>query len=209
MNIVEPTQDDQAAANFVRPRSEVLSRLLDMPAANVADAMERLSVVDGRVHAMWQGMRVVGPALTVLVRPGDNLLIHRAVGVAKPGDVIVVSGGADESRALIGEVLSTRASQRGVGGFVIDGAVRDIDELKRIGLPVFARGLSPAGPFKFGPGHIGRAVAVGGTSVSPGDIVVGDSDGVVIIPLSTAEVVVRDAEAIVEAESRHRASVGR
>jgi RraA family protein len=175
--------------------ANLLTRLAQLPTANVADAMDRLGVLDSRIKPVWAGATVVGPAYTVWTRAGDNKVVHEALGLAEPGDVIVVNGQGDESRALIGELMAERARASGIAGFVIDGAVRDAKTIGAIGLPVFARAVTPAGPYKYGPGHLGRTVAVGGVAVAPGDVVVADADGVIIVPRAEATQILAAAEA--------------
>ncbi|MEV0612766.1 methyltransferase [Nonomuraea sp. NPDC050404] len=187
--------------------SDPLSRLAALPTANIGDAMERLGVLDSRIRAVWPGARVAGRAFTVWTRSGDNALIHQALDTVGPGDVIVVNGGGDESRALIGELIGQRAKNKGVAGFVIDGAVRDAEGLGEMGLPVFARAVTPAGPYKNGPGHLGRTIAVGGVAVAPGDLILGDADGVVVVPLGEAERVAGAAEAVFALEEGKRAAI--
>ncbi len=186
---------------------EVIRRFAALPVANIGDAMERLGVVDPRVRAIWPGARIAGTAFTVLTRSGDNLFIHKALEVVQPGEVIVVNGQGDESRALLGDLIGARAKARGVAGFVIDGAVRDASGLAEISMPVFARGVSPAGPYKHGPGSLGKAIAVGGVVVAPGDIIVGDSDGVAVVPKADALSVLTKAEAISACECTKRAAI--
>jgi RraA family protein len=173
---------------------DMLRRFAQLPTANVADAMDRLGVLDSRIKGVWSNATVVGPAYTVWTRAGDNKVLHEALHRAQPGDVIVVNGQGDESRALIGELMAERAKASGIAGFVIDGAVRDAETITEIEVPVFARAVTPAGPYKNGPGHHGRTIAVGGVAVAPGDIVIGDADGVVIVPLADATQVLEDAE---------------
>lgn len=196
-----------ARADFTRPDPALIGRLAALPAANIGDAMDRLGALDSHIQAIWPGARVAGPALTVWTREGDNAAIHEALGIARPGDVIVVNGGGDEGRALLGELIGGRAKAAGVAGFVLDGAARDAADLGEIGMPVFARACTPAGPYKNGPGRIGVTVAVGGVAVSPGDVVVGDGDGVVVVPLADLERVVLAAEAVFEDEGRRRAVI--
>jgi RraA family protein len=179
---------------FDRASTDMLRRFAALPTANVADAMDRLGVLDSRIKGVWPNATVVGPAYTVWTRAGDNKFVHEALRLAQPGDVIVVNGQGDESRALIGELMAERAKATGIAGFVIDGAVRDAEAIGEIEFPVFARAVTPAGPYKHGPGHLGRTVAVGGVAVAPGDIVVGDADGVVIVPLADAAQVLQSAE---------------
>jgi regulator of RNase E activity RraA len=185
----------------------LLSRFATLPAANIGDAMDRLGVLDSRIQAVWPGATIVGTAFTVWTRSGDNKLIHEAIEQARPGDVITVNGGGDESRALIGELIGGRAKARGIAGFVIDGAVRDAQGLAEYDMPVFARAVTPAGPYKFGPGILGEPVAVGGVVVTPGDIVVADGDGVVIIPLARAAQIADAAEAKRDREDASRATI--
>ncbi|MCU1405338.1 MAG: proA 1 [Glaciihabitans sp.] len=183
--------------------STLIDRYSRVPAANVGDAQERFGVATG-IHAVWAGARLAGPAFTVWTRAGDNLYLHKALDAAQPGDVIVVNGSGDESRALIGDLIGIRAKALGIAGFVIDGAVRDADELGSLGLPVFARGVTPAGPYKFGPGRLQQPVAIGGIVVAPGDIVVADADGVVIVRQEDAEAVLEAAELIERREGEKR-----
>lgn len=197
--------EDLAAADFPRPDAGLVARLAALPSANIGDAMDRLGAMDSRIGPIWPGATVAGPAFTVWTRSGDNDAVHRALAVAQPGDVIVVSGGADESRALIGEIMGARARTRGLAGFVLDGAARDAQGLADITMPVFARAVTPAGPYKFGPGHLSCPVAVGGVAVLPGDIIVGDADGVVVIPQARAHAVAEAAEAVLAMEDGRRA----
>jgi RraA family protein len=176
---------------------DMLNRFAQLPTANIADAMDRLGALDSRIKGVWPDATVAGPAYTVWTRAGDNKFLHEALRRANPGDVIVVNGQGDESRALIGELMAERAKAAGIAGFVIDGAVRDAEDIGEIEFPVFARAVTPAGPYKFGPGHLGRTVAVGGVAVAPGDIVVGDRDGVVVVPIGEA------AQVLLAAEAKH------
>lgn len=194
------------ATTFLRAAPSLLERFRALPAANVGDAMERLGVIDPAIHAVWPGARLVGSAFTVWTRSGDNLVVHQAIDLAAPGDVIVVNGGGDASRALVGELMGTRAKVRGLAGYVIDGAIRDAMDLGAMALPVFARGSSPAGPYKNGPGKLLTAIAVGGVCVRPGDVLVADGDGVVVVPLEEAEDVLTRAEEIHRTEAAKRAS---
>ncbi|MFC5834699.1 RraA family protein [Nonomuraea insulae] len=186
---------------------DALARLAVLPTANIGDAMDRLGVLDSRIRSTWPGARVAGRAFTVWTRSGDNALIHQALEVVRPGDVIVVNGGGDESRALIGELIGQRAKNAGVAGFVIDGAIRDAEGLGEMGMPVFARAVTPAGPYKNGPGHLGRTIAVGGVAVAPGDLVLGDADGVVVVPLAEADRIAQAAEAVFVTEEGKRAAI--
>jgi regulator of RNase E activity RraA len=151
---------------------------------------------------------MVGPAFCVLTAPGDNKAIHSAIDDAAPGDVIVVAAGGYVDRALIGELMAGRAAARGLAGIVIDGAVRDAHDIGEMQFPVFARGVTPAGPYRNGPGLHQIPVAIGGVAVSPGDIVMGDDDGVVVIRQQELGVVLTRAEAKHAAEATQRAAIG-
>ncbi|BBX32316.1 dimethylmenaquinone methyltransferase [Mycolicibacterium mageritense DSM 44476 = CIP 104973] len=198
---------ENAANRFRRPSAELLESFAKLPTANVADAMDRLGALDSRIKPVWAGATIVGPAFTVWTRAGDNKFLHEALRLAAPGDVLVVNGEADESRALIGELMAERAKTRGIAGFVIDGAVRDADTIGEIEVPVFARAITPAGPYKHGPGRLACTVAVGGVAVIPGDIVLGDSDGVVVVPQGVAAEVLTRAEAKFADETARRADI--
>ncbi len=187
--------------------SEVLQRYAALPTANIGDAMDRLGIMDAGIKPVWPGARLVAPAFTILTRSGDNLLVHEALDAARPGEVVVVNGFGDTTRALIGELIARRAMARGLAGFVIDGAVRDVDDLARLGLPVFARAVTPAGPYKNGPGRLQVPVAVGRLCVCPGDLVIGDSDGVAVVPRQDLWHVLGAAEEIFENEARKRSAI--
>lgn len=146
--------------------------------AVISDNLHRLPGSVG-LRAFHRGAKLVGTALTVRVRAGDNLAIHQALNIAQPGDVIVVDGGGDTSRALIGEIMKAIAESRGAAGFVIDGAIRDAGAFAASDFPCYARAAIHRGPYKNGPGEINVPVSVGGWIVSPGDVVVGDEDGIV------------------------------
>lgn len=126
-------------------------------------------------------MKLVGTAFTVDVRPGDNLMIHAAMSLAKPGDVLVIDGKGDQTAALMGTIMMTACRKLGIAGVVIDGAVRDGLEIDEMKFPVFSVGTNPNGPTKLVPGRIGHPIAVGGVTVNPGDFVLGDADGVVVV----------------------------
>ena len=183
----------------------LIAALGNLASANVADAMERLGVAEG-IFPIWPGARLAGPAHTVWTRSGDNREVHAALDQAEPGSVLVINGGGDLTRALIGELMATRAAKRRLAGFVIDGAVRDREALTELGLPIFARAVTPAGPYKNGPGRQQCPVAIGGVCVLPGDIVLGDGDGVVIVPRAMASTVLETAQAIETNEAIKRAS---
>ncbi|MGO4421941.1 RraA family protein, partial [Streptomyces sp. MCAF7] len=182
-----------------RPTAEVVSGYEGLATANIGDAMDRLGLLDSGISAVWSSARAVGRALTVWTRAGDNQAIHEALKIAQPGDVIVVNGAGDTSRALIGELIAERARARGVVAMVLDGAARDVEVLAEMGFPVWARAVTPAGPYKFGPGRVGEPVAVGGVVCRTGDLVAADGDGVVVVPADRAVSVLAAAREV-EAE---------
>lgn len=201
------TTGTTTAVDFDRPSSALINRLAALPAANIGDAMERLGVADSAIQAIWPGAKLAGPAFTVWVAAGDNRGIHDSLVAARPGDVVVVSGGGDTSRALLGELIGERAISAGLAGFALDGAARDAEVLGEIGLPVFARATTPAGPYKNGPSRIAVPIAFGGVPVLPGDIIIGDSDGVVVVPRDRAEEIAAAAEAVFADEAERRARI--
>jgi RraA family protein len=176
-----------------RPSPALVAALGEMVTAHLSDNMSRLQGAAAAIRPMHRGGRLAGVALTVRVPPGDNLLVHKAIDIAAPGDVIVVDAGGALGQAIIGDIMTSHAAKRGVAGFVIDGAIRDADELAARDFPVYARGVTHRGPYKNGPGEIGVPVSIGGMVVNPGDIVVGDGDGVVAVPLADAEAVLAAA----------------
>jgi len=153
-----------------------------MAVANVSDTMNRMTAGGATLRPMHAGGVLAGPALTVKTRPGDNLLIHKAIEIAKPGDVIVVDAGGDLTNSLIGEIMVTEAAAAGVAGFVINGAIRDFGAIHRGAFPVFAAGVSHRGPYKNGPGEINVPIAIGGMVINPGDLILGDDDGLLCVP---------------------------
>lgn len=178
-------------------------------ASILADVGGRRGTLHGRIQPLAKSMKISGPAVTVEVRPGDNLMIHAALQLAQPGDVIVVDGKGDLSCALTGALMAAHAQKVGVAGFVIDGAVRDTDECARGSFPVFAAGANPNGPLKASGGRINWPISVGGTTVNPGDLIVGDADGVAVIPRELAAAIVGGAQAKVDAEAERMKAIGR
>ncbi len=182
-----------------RPSRELIEQFSGLPVANIADEMYRFSCVDARIKPL-NGTPLLGSAFTVKSRTADNLLLHKAIGMAMPGDVIVVDVQGDMVNAVIGELMMTDAKKRGLAGVVIDGAVRDVDALRNLGFPVYAAGVTPKGPYKDGPGEINVPVCCGGIVVNPGDIIVGDGDGIVVINAKDAAAIAQRAKAKMKAE---------
>lgn len=171
----------------IHPRQRVVgkddvARFRQIPVANVSDCMSRMSAGGARLRPMHDGTLMAGPALTVRCRPGDNLLVHKALSLAEPGDVIVVDAGGDLTNAIIGEIMAAYAVTRGVAGIVINGSIRDAGTLRKSSLPVYAAGVTHRGPYKDGPGVINGTVALDGMTIEPGDLVLGDEDGLLCVP---------------------------
>lgn len=185
---------------FERVSPQLVAQAKGFPAAILADVGGRRGTLGGRIQGLSKAMKVAGPAFTVEVRPGDNLMIHAALMLAKPGDVIVVDGKGDLSCALTGGLMAAHAKAAGIAGFVIDGAVRDTDECAAGEFPIFAAGCNPNGPTKGVPGWIGIPVSLAGTPVNPGDLIVGDADGVVVVPREQAAEIVGGAQAKIDSE---------
>jgi RraA family protein len=174
----------------------------EIPVSNVSDCMARMTASGPRLRPMHKGGRLGGPALTVKVRPGDNLMIHKALQMAQPGDVIVVDAGGDLTNSLFGEIMSTYAISRGIAGIVLNGSIRDIDVISAGNWPVYAAGVTHRGPYKDGPGEINVPIAIDGMVVHPGDLVLGDADGVLCVPYDEVEAVLAEARGKVALERK-------
>lgn len=183
------------------PPKDLIEAYKSLPAANVADCMGRISAMNSEIRLMTKPFSgsMVGPALTIKARPGDNLMLHKALNMIEEGDIIVVSNGGDRSQSLMGEIMAAYAKSKKVGGFVFDSPIRDIDVLYDLGVPIYATGATPGGPFKEGPGEINVPIACGNIHVNPGDIILGDSDGVIVIPR-------QDAAALLEVAKKFSAN---
>lgn len=186
--------------DFPRPSAELLAKFDGIPIPNIGDAMNRTAAISAQITPV-NNVRLTGTAYTVRVPAGDNLLFYYAIDNAKPGDVIVVDGGGFEERALCGEIMATYAAKRGIAGFVINGAIRDKVELSGMNFPVFAKAACPNGPYKNGPGEINVPVNIGGRIVCPGDILVGDGNGLVVVRPEDAEKVLDSAHAVMKKEA--------
>ena len=167
--------------DFERVPPAIVAQASAFAASILADVAGRRGTLDGRITPLSRSTHLAGPALTVEVRPGDNLMIHAAMALAQPGDVLVVDGKGDRSCALMGAIMITACKKLGLGGVVLDGAHRDTEDLLALGFPVYSVGSNPNGPTKSVPGRIGWPISCGGVAVNPGDLVVGDGDGVVVI----------------------------
>lgn len=186
------------------PDPEIMNQFKEIPASNTGDVMGRNSAMHPRIHLVSapKAQMMVGPAFTVKVRAGDNLALHAALNYCSEGDVLVVSNEGDNTRALMGEVMMAYLYQtKKVAGIVLDGPIRDIDEIGKWDFPVYCTGTTPGGPYKDGPGEINVPVACGNISVNPGDIILGDPDGVICIPRKDAAQVLVDAKDFMEKDA--------
>jgi regulator of RNase E activity RraA len=175
--------------NIDRPAPEVVAAFEPYDTPLISDLMNRLYTMSPAIRCMTDPpLGVLGPACTIKAYPGDNLMVHKSLDVAKPGDVLVIDTHSSELTAVMGDILSTKARHRGIAGVVIDGLVRDLPAIRALGnFPVFARGVTPIGPLHRGPGEINHAISAGGIVVHPGDIIVGDLNGVLVVPQELAE----------------------
>lgn len=190
----------------VAPKAQV-DAFTKLPVANVSDSMSRMTAGGSRIRPMHASGGMAGVALTVKARPGDNLMLHKAIDMAGPGDVIVIDAGGDTTNALFGELMLAYAIKRGVAGLVFNGAIRDADAIRETNHPVFAAGVTHRGPYKDGPGEINVPVSIDGMVVHPGDIVIGDGDGVLCVPMAEAEDILTRTQAKHEAETRQMQAI--
>ncbi|MDH2328043.1 RraA family protein [Cereibacter sp. SYSU M97828] len=181
------------AANRTAVAADLIRRLAQVPVACISDSMFRMAAGGARLRPIGQA-RMVGPAITVKVPPGDNLMVHKALDMAMPGMVLVVDAGGDLTNAIIGERMVAVAAARQLAGIIINGAIRDAEALRNHTVPVFAAGVTHRGPYKNGPGEINFPVAIDGMVIESGDLIASDDDGFVCIPLRDAETVCALAE---------------
>jgi RraA family protein len=174
-------------ASASRPDAALTAAFAEFETPDVSDLMNRLYTMSPAIHSLTgPSLRILGPACTVKVFPGDNLMVHKALDIARPGDIVVIDAGGSSMNAVLGDIISTKARHRGIAGFVVDGLVRDLPGIMELQFPVFARGTTPIGPLHRGPGEINFPIQCGGIVVNPGDIITGDMNGVVVVPQEIA-----------------------
>jgi RraA family protein len=189
------------------PTAGVVAAFRNIPVAAIGDAMSRqVGTIGLRAYHARLDTVLCGPAVTVRVRPGDNLMIHKALMMVHPGDVLVIDGAGDITQALVGGLIRTTCVAKKLAGLVIDGAVRDVCEWAEDGMPIFAKGQTHRGPSKDGPGEINVPIVCAGLAVQPGDLIVGDADGVIAIPAAEAEDVLRRSREHLAKEAKIRAA---
>lgn len=186
------------------PDPEIVKEFKNIPASNTADVMGRSCAMNPRIHLVSspKAQMMAGPAYTVKCRAGDNLALHAALSHCEEGDVLVVSNEEDNTRAVLGEIMMAYLMYtKKAAGIVVDGPIRDIDEIAHWDFPVYCTGTTPGGPYKEGPGEVNVPVACGGISVNPGDIILADPDGVIVIPRKDSEQILKDAKDFMEKDS--------
>lgn len=192
--------------DFERPSKEIIDKFTGIPVPNIGDCGNRTLAIGSDIRPV-NNVRLQGPAYTVRVQAGDNLLIYYAIDNAKPGDIIVVDGNGFSERALIGEIMTKLAMAKHLGGMIIYGAIRDSGALAKLDFPVFYKSISPNGPYKNGPGEINVPVNIGGKIINPGDILVGDIDGLVVIDPSYALEIIDKAHGVMDKEAKMMANI--
>jgi 4-hydroxy-4-methyl-2-oxoglutarate aldolase len=183
-----------------RPTVEILASFDESASPQVADSMSRFGAMDSGMRPVWHSPRVIGSALTVWCHAGDNLMIHKAIAMAVPRDILVVNTQGVTNSAPFGELLATSAVNAGIRAVIIDGAVRDSEALEMLKLPVYSRAICPGGCNKDGGGEIGAIIACGGVAVRPGDIIIADRDGITVVPLEDAGTVAAASRKKVDSE---------
>lgn len=193
--------------DFDRVPATIVAEAAGLQPAILADVAGRRGAMHGRIKALRPRMKLAGTAFTVEVRPGDNLMIHAAIAMAKPGDVLVIDGKGDQGSALMGTIMMTACQKLGIAGVVMDGACRDSLEIDEMDYPVFSVGTNPNGPTKNIGGRIGHPVSVGGVTVHPGDFIIGDGDGVVVVEREKIEALLPLAKKKVADEAARIAAI--
>ena len=187
---------------FTRAPKELYELFRDIPVANIADNMGRISCVDQGIKPMSNACRILGTAFTVKEPAGDNLMFHKALDMLQEGDVLIIDGNGCMERSQCGEIMSTYAYKKGCAGIVVDGVIRDLEGIRKLPIPVYARGVQANGPLKNGLGEIGVPVPIGGIVIYPGDIIVSDADGLLAIRPYEAEELAKKARATFEGETK-------
>lgn len=195
---------------ITRPDPELVAGFGEFDTPVISDLMNRLYTMIPEIHNLTTShLKILGPACTVKVFPGDNLMVHKSLDIAAPNDIVVVDAGGSTMNAVLGDLISTKARHRHIGGFVVDGLIRDLPGILELNFPVFARGVTPIGPLHRGPGEVNFPIQCGGIVVHPGDILVGDLNGVVVVPLEIAADLLRRLRERKKAEADYIAAVAR
>lgn len=193
--------------DFERVAPLVVQQASAFASSILADVAGRRGAMDARIAPLTHATRIAGPAFTVEVRPGDNLMIHAAMAMARPGDILVIDGKADRTCALMGAIMMNTCKKLGFGGVILDASLRDTEELLELGFPVYSIGANPNGPTKGVAGRINWPITCGGVTVNPGDLIIGDADGVVVVEREKAQSLLGLAEKKVADERRRIADI--
>ncbi len=196
----------KVVVNFERPSKEIIELFRGVPVANIDDNMGRIAAVDSSIRPQNTTI-LLGTAFTIRVPQGDNLMFHKAMDMIRPGDVIVIDAGGFTERSIFGELMTLYCMKKGAAGIVVDGAIRDYDAIHKMDFPVYAKSVTPNGPYKNGPGEINVPIVIGGKIVHPGDIIVGDQDGIIIIPPSIAKEVADKTMEVVRKEEKIKTNI--
>lgn len=189
---INPGPGFRLRKTIIRPSTELIAQYSKFETADISDMLNRMYTMDPAIKSLGAKPYLIGPACTVKTFPGDNLMVHKSLDVAKPGDVVVVDTSGSDKSAVFGDLVANKARYRGIAGFVIDGLIRDVKGVRESGMPVFARGVTPFGPLHRGPGELNYSVSCGGIVVHPGDIIVADENGIVAVRREfAAEVITR------------------
>src|SRR5690349_22197545 len=191
-----------------RPPAELVARFREHATSNIGDAMGRFHFMDFGIRPR-SGLPLCGVAVTVDSRPGDNLMVHEALEVATPGDIVAVNTNGNTTSAVFGELMCRTAVGAKLGGIIVDGAIRDVDAITALKFPAYSRALCAGGCDKDGPGEVNTPIACGNTVVMPGDVIVGDQDGVVVVPREEARDVLQLVAALVDREKTRIAEIDR
>ena len=210
---LHPGPGFQIRLDFPRLDPALMDRFRAYDTPEISDLLNRLYAVDSSIRCLTGAHhRLCGPICTVRVYPGDNLMVHKALDVAKAGDIVVIDAHGSKggmANAVLGDIICTKASHRGIAGFVVDGMIRDLPGILEIGMPVYARDITVVGPLHRGPGEINFPITCGGTVVNPGDVLVADAAGMVCVPRGAAEELLGRLDAREEASSNYLAAVRR
>jgi regulator of RNase E activity RraA len=207
------SQEEELAIGFKINKRErkvddtIVAKFRDIAVANISDSMSRMTHGGARLRPLHAGGVLAGVALTVKQRPGDNLMVHAALNRGAPGDVLVVDAGGDLTNAILGELMLAHAQQIGMAGVVVYGAVRDYGWIRTNNFPVFAAGITHRGPYKNGPGEVNGTIAIDGMVIQPGDLIVGDDDGLICVPYDDTETVYAAANAKQQGEAKTMAAI--
>src|ERR1700730_1194747 len=207
---IHPGPGFRVRLDFPRLDRALMQEFTQFATPDISDLLNRLYAVDPAITCLTGSHHsLCGPACTVKVFPGDNLMVHKALDVARPGDIVVVDAGASTMNAVLGDLISTKAKHRKIAGFIVDGLIRDLPEILPLDMPVFARGTTPIGPLHRGPGEINYPICCGGTVVTPGDLIVADQAGIVVVPREIAAELLQRLEQHRETNAAYFASVQR